>query len=59
MDNKKRVAILDTTLRDGQHAMAHQFTPRQAADVAKALDEAGVQEGEMVRVGEQELEWQP
>ena len=41
MENKK-VAILDTTLRDGQHAMAHQFTPRQAADVAKALDEAGV-----------------
>lgn len=41
MKNRK-VAILDTTLRDGQHAMAHQFTPRQAADVAKALDEAGV-----------------
>ena len=41
MENKK-VAILDTTLRDGQHAMAHQFTPQQAADVAKALDEAGV-----------------
>ncbi|MHC4405813.1 MAG: 4-hydroxy-2-oxovalerate aldolase [Planctomycetota bacterium] len=42
MGNKRRVAILDTTLRDGQHAMAHQFTPQQAADVAKALDEAGV-----------------
>jgi len=41
MENRK-VAILDTTLRDGQHAMAHQFTPQQAADVAKALDEAGV-----------------
>ncbi len=41
MENKQ-VAILDTTLRDGQHAMAHQFTPRQAADVARALDEAGV-----------------
>ena len=38
----RKVAILDTTLRDGQHAMAHQFTPQQAADVAKALDEAGV-----------------
>jgi 4-hydroxy-2-oxovalerate aldolase len=42
MGNKQKVAILDTTLRDGQHAMAHQFTPQQAADVAKALDEAGV-----------------
>lgn len=42
MPDKKRVAILDTTLRDGQHAMAHQFTPQQAADVAKALDAAGV-----------------
>ncbi len=41
MGNKK-VAILDTTLRDGQHAMAHQFTPQQAADVAQALDAAGV-----------------
>jgi len=42
MPEKKRVAILDTTLRDGQHAMAHQFTPQQAADVAKSLDTAGV-----------------
>lgn len=41
MGNKK-VAILDTTLRDGQHAMGHQFTPQQAADVAQALDAAGV-----------------
>ena len=41
MENKK-VAILDTTLRDGQHAMAHQFTPQQAALVAQALDAAGV-----------------
>ncbi len=38
----KSVAILDTTLRDGQHAMGHQITPEQAATVAKALDEAGV-----------------
>ena len=40
--DKTQVAILDTTLRDGQHAMGHQFTPQQAAEVARSLDEAGV-----------------
>ena len=42
-----RIKILDMTLRDGQHAMSHQFTPRQMAEVAKALDEAGVDEIEV------------
>lgn len=36
------IRIMDTTLRDGMHAMAHQFTPEQMAQVAAALDEAGV-----------------
>jgi len=39
---KRKVAIIDTTLRDGQHAMAHQFLPEQMAAVAAALDDAGV-----------------
>jgi 4-hydroxy 2-oxovalerate aldolase len=37
-----KIRIMDTTLRDGMHAMAHQFTPEQMAMVAAALDEAGV-----------------
>lgn len=36
------IRIMDTTLRDGMHAMAHQFTPDQMARVAAAMDEAGV-----------------
>ena len=36
------VRITDTSLRDGSHAMSHQFTKEQVRDVAQALDEAGV-----------------
>ncbi len=34
--------VTDTSLRDGSHAMAHQFTAGQVRDVASALDKAGV-----------------
>lgn len=34
--------ITDTTLRDGSHAMRHQFTREQVRDVASALDRSGV-----------------
>jgi len=35
--------ITDSTLRDGSHAMAHQFTEEQVRGVVHALDRAGVQ----------------
>jgi 4-hydroxy 2-oxovalerate aldolase len=37
------VRITDTTLRDGSHAMAHQFTEQQVRDTVRALDTAGVE----------------
>jgi 4-hydroxy 2-oxovalerate aldolase len=36
------VRIVDTSLRDGSHAMSHRFTERQVRDVVRALDAAGV-----------------
>ena len=36
------VRITDTTLRDGSHAMAHQFTEDAGRDTVRALDAAGV-----------------
>lgn len=35
--------ITDSTLRDGSHAMSHQFTEAQVRGVVSALDKAGVQ----------------
>jgi 4-hydroxy 2-oxovalerate aldolase len=37
------VRITDSTLRDGSHAMRHQFTEEQVRAVVSALDGAGVQ----------------
>jgi 4-hydroxy 2-oxovalerate aldolase len=39
---KPAVRVTDTSLRDGSHAMSHQFTAEQVRDVSHALDEAGV-----------------
>lgn len=39
----KAPRVTDTTLRDGSHAMRHQFTREQVRAVVTALDEAGIQ----------------
>lgn len=38
----KTPRLTDTTLRDGSHAMRHQFTREHVRQVARALDQAGV-----------------
>ena len=38
----KAPRLTDTTLRDGSHAMKHQFTRQQVRVVAQALDKAGI-----------------
>jgi 4-hydroxy 2-oxovalerate aldolase len=34
--------LTDTTLRDGDHAVSHSYTPEQVRSIVKDLDEAGV-----------------
>ena len=38
----KKIILTDVTMRDGMHAMAHQFTTEDMATIAQALDEAGM-----------------
>src|SRR4051794_41933821 len=40
---KHAIRLIDTTLRDGSHAQAHQFTEEQVRDTVRALDRAGVE----------------
>ena len=42
-DSRTTSGSTDTTLRDGSHAMAHQFTEDQVRDTVRALDRAGVE----------------
>jgi 4-hydroxy 2-oxovalerate aldolase len=39
----RQIRITDTTLRDGSHAMSHQFTEEQVRATVHALDSAGVE----------------
>lgn len=34
--------LTDSTLRDGSHAIAHQYQPKQVVDIVRGLDAAGV-----------------
>ncbi|MEV6912033.1 4-hydroxy-2-oxovalerate aldolase [Amycolatopsis sp. NPDC051071] len=41
-DVDREVRLVDTSLRDGSHAMAHQFTEKNVRDTVRALDDAGI-----------------
>lgn len=43
MSDDNHIHILDSTLRDGSHALSHQLTVAQVARVAQGLNDAGVE----------------
>ncbi len=40
--NSQKINLVDTTLRDGSHAVSHSFTTEQVAAIAGGLDNTGV-----------------
>ena len=43
----KEVRIIDTTMRDGSHAIYHQYTPEQVSNICTGLEKAGVYAAEV------------
>ena len=41
--NKQKITIIDSTLRDGSHAMHHQFTKDQIINYCKGAEKAGIE----------------
>ena len=39
---EQKIHIIDTTLRDGSHAVSHSYSPDQVRAVASQLDESGI-----------------
>lgn len=39
---KSKIHLIDTTMRDGSHAMSHSFTKEQVVKIAEGLDKSGV-----------------
>ena len=36
----RKIRVIDTSMRDGSHALHHQLTPEQVRNVAKGAEEA-------------------
>ena len=43
IDIKKKVTLIDTTMRDGSHALRHEYECSHVEKIASGLDEAGIQ----------------
>ncbi len=39
----REIHVLDVSLRDGSHSMKHSYTEKQVRDIARGLDQAGVE----------------